>query len=95
MKTTTTLELREKEVINLCDGARLGYPCDFEFDVCEGKILAIIIPGERGVFGGCKTQDIIIPWCKIECFGDDTILVKLEAHEYCRIPEKKKRRDFI
>ena len=91
----TTLELREKEVINLCDGARLGYPSDFEFDMCDGKILALIIPGERGIFGACKTQDIIIPWCKIECLGEDTILVKLEPHECCRTPQKKKKRELI
>ena len=92
---TTTLELREKEVINLCDGARLGCPSDFEFDMCDGKILALIIPGERGLLGGCKTQDIIIPWCKIECLGEDTILVKLSPNECCRTPEKRKKRGLI
>ncbi len=91
MKKYTTLKLREKEVINLTDGARLGYACDFEFDMCDGKILSLIIPGERGIFGGKKTSDIIIPWCKIECFGDDTILVKLAPHEYCLLPEKSRK----
>ena len=95
MKKISTLELREREVINLYDGARLGYPCDFEFDACDGKILALIIPGEKGVFGGCKTQDIIIPWCKIECLGEDTILVKLEQGECCKRLDKKRRREFI
>ena len=92
---TTTLELREKEIINLIDGARLGYACDFEFDICEGKILSLIVPGEKGLFGGCKTQDIIIPWCKIECFGEDTILVKLDTNECCRVHDRKRRRDFF
>ena len=95
MKIITTVDLREKEVINLCNGARLGNPCDFEFDKCDGKILSLIIHGERGLFGGCKTQDIVIPWCKIECFGEDTILVKLEDDQCCRVPEKKKKRVFI
>ena len=95
MKSTTTMELREKEVINLCDGARLGHPCDFQFDICDGKILALIIPGEKGLWGGCKTQDIVIPWCKIECFGEDTILVKLESNECCRTPEKRRKREFL
>ena len=44
MERFSTCELREKEVINLCDGARLGTPCDFEFDVCDGKITALIVP---------------------------------------------------
>ena len=90
---TTTLELREKEVINLCDGARLGYPSDFEFDMSDGRILALIIPGERGFFGACKNRDIVIPWCKIECIGEDTILIKLSASDisgYARSCKKNK-----
>ena len=53
MKRMTTIDLREKSVINLTDGAQLGYACDFELDICDGKILSIIIPGEKGFFGGC------------------------------------------
>ena len=94
MKRCSTEELREKEIINICDGARLGYACDFEFDVCDGKILALIILGERGFFGGCKTSNIIIPWCKIESFGEDTILVKMTVEECAARCEKKKRRIF-
>ena len=92
MKRMTTIELREKAVINLTDGAQLGYACDFELDICDGKILSIIIPGERGFFGGCRSEDIIIPWCKIECFGEDTILVKLAPQEYCFSRDRRKGR---
>ena len=94
MKRFTTSELREMEVINLCDGARLGYACDFEFDKCDGKILSLIIPGERTLFGGCKRDEIMIPWCKIECFGEDTILVKITPEECIFKCENKKRRFF-
>jgi len=94
MKKCSTVDLREREVINLCDGARLGYVCDFEIDCCDGKILALVVPGERGFFGGCKSSDIIIPWCKIECFGEDAILVKLTPEECCTRCETKKRRLF-
>lgn len=94
MKRFTTSELREMEVINLCDGARLGYACDFEFDKCDGKILALIIPGDRGLFFGNKGNDIVIPWCKIECFGEDTVLVKIAPEECVFKCEKRKRRLF-
>lgn len=30
-------ELKQKEVINVCDGCRLGYVTDLELDVCTGK----------------------------------------------------------
>ena len=33
MKRCSTAQLREKEIINLCDGMRLGYADDFEFDL--------------------------------------------------------------
>ena len=34
-------DLREKEVINICDGERLGFVEDVEFDLCTGKITHI------------------------------------------------------
>ena len=77
----STCELRQKEVINLCDGTKLGTPCDFEFDLCDGKITAIIVPRPSGFLGLCHDNDLIIPWCKIECIGEDAILVKLTPIE--------------
>ena len=38
-------ELREKEVININDGRRLGYVCDVEVSLCKGEIEAIVVPG--------------------------------------------------
>ena len=43
MEKFSTCELREKEVINVCDGTRLGCPADFEFNVYQGVITALII----------------------------------------------------
>ncbi len=89
MERFSTCDLKQKEVINLCDGSRLGYPSDFEFDLCDGKILAIIVPRPCGFFGWNHTGDLIIPWCKIECIGEDAILVKLQPNE-CAAPDPKK-----
>lgn len=38
-------ELREKEVINICDGEKLGNVCDIDFDIKTGRICALVIPG--------------------------------------------------
>ena len=38
-------ELHCREVINLCDGARLGEVCDLVFDPVCGQITAIVVPG--------------------------------------------------
>ena len=40
-------ELREKEVINICDGRRLGFVCDVEIEMPAGKICTLIIPAEN------------------------------------------------
>lgn len=97
MRICSTVDLREKEVINLCDGARLGCAQDFEFDVSCGKILALVIAGDGGIFGFSKREDIVIPWDRIQCIGEDTVLVKLELHELqgcIHERQKKKKRNF-
>ena len=81
MERFSTCELREKEVINLCDGSKLGCPSDFEFDVYEGAITAIIIPRSGGFLGFNRGADIIIPWKNIECIGTDAILVRMSSDE--------------
>ena len=81
MRRMSTCELRELEVINVCTGEKLGYPTDFEFDVDCGQILALVVPVCDGFWMFGKRQDITIPWCKIECIGEDTILVRLSGSE--------------
>ena len=44
-------DLRQKEVINIKDGSRLGYVDDVEFEVASGQIIAIIIYGQSRFFG--------------------------------------------
>lgn len=72
-------DMRDKEVINIKTGCKLGYVCDVEIDTCTAKVLAIVIWGRLrffGLFGRC--EDIIIPWCDIKVIGEDTILVCFE-----------------
>lgn len=82
--------LREREVINVCDGRRLGYVCDAQLDLCTGKLTAIIVPGECNFLGISKGDDIIIPWGCIQRLGKDIILVNCQG-EYQRCPRKKKK----
>lgn len=77
MMRVSTAHLRELEVINLCGGARLGYPCDFEIDIENARILAIIVCCSGGIPLFFKKEEYIIPWRQIECIGEDAILVKL------------------
>lgn len=69
-------EMREKEVINIRDGSRMGFIYDFEIDLDKGRIVAIVLPGEGkilGLFG--KNSDLVIDWNKIVRVGQDFILV--------------------
>ena len=84
------------EVINLCGGERLGFPSEFEFDIDRATILSFTVtkPGKGfSIFG--EKEEFVIPWCKIECIGEDAILVRLDNIELCscsRCKSKKKRK---
>lgn len=70
---------REKEVINICDGRRLGYVSDIEFNVCDGKITAICVPLPGGFLGLGGKDRLSIPWDRIERIGEDVILVNADG----------------
>ena len=95
MERLNTCDLREKEVVNLCDGTRIGCPGDFEFDLCNGKITALIVPRPSGFLGLSRANDLIIPWNKIECIGEDAILVRLLPAECTPIEHGKKKKKGI
>lgn len=71
-----TSELKQKEVININDGKRLGLVYDIEINMETGNIEAIVIPGSGKLLGlFSKENDIIIPWENIKKIGADVILV--------------------
>ena len=84
MDIISTTELRRKEIINLCDGSRLGFACDFE----------LILEQQTGFLGLGAGERVIIPWCKIQCIGEDTILVNFTSHELNSFCKKKKKTLF-
>lgn len=78
---TKTSELREREVVNVLDGRRLGLASDLEIEAETGRIKAIVVPGPgkfMWFFG--KSEDFVIPWERIIKIGVDVILV--EAPDY-------------
>lgn len=75
-------ELREKEVINVCDGEKLGNVCDVDFDVKTGRICSLIIPGPCKVFGILgRDHEYIIPYECVKRIGTDVILVEVEMEK--------------
>ncbi|MDR2899372.1 MAG: YlmC/YmxH family sporulation protein [Clostridiales bacterium] len=75
-------DVRQKEVINIADGCRLGYVCDIEVNIKTGKIEAIILPGPGRIFGLFgQEQEYRIKWCDITQIGEDLILVDVSIDD--------------
>ena len=72
-------ELHCREVINLCDGARLGEVSDLIFDAVTGQVTDIVVPGQGGLLSLFSREECVIPWRCIETLGEDYILVKCHA----------------
>ena len=76
-ESCTISDLRCKEVVNICDGKRLGYVSDVRVDLCSGRLTAIVVPGKGKLFRLFdKDGDGVIPWGAIRNIGDDIILVE-------------------
>lgn len=82
-------DLRCKEVINVCDGVRLGYVCDVLVELPLGHLAAIIVPGPGRCWGLLGREcDYLIPWPSIRRIGDDIILVDVVL-DHIRCPRGK------
>lgn len=78
----TFSELRQKDVINICDGRRLGRPFDLVLNE-RACIEALLVPAQGGIFSALK-QDRggeAISWSQVRRIGDDVILVELNVDE--------------
>ena len=53
-------ELREKEVINIYNGKKLGHIIDLVFDISIGKMLGIVVPGDKKLFKKSYKKLILI-----------------------------------
>ncbi len=78
MKCTLS-EMRNKEIINIKNGARLGYVDDVEFDTESGSIKAFIVYGRTRFFGFLGREDDLVITCdEIDVVGIDTILISVD-----------------
>ncbi|MBE6542057.1 MAG: YlmC/YmxH family sporulation protein [Ruminococcaceae bacterium] len=93
-------ELREREVVNICTGKRLGYVCDIQIDTDCGKICAVFVSDSFFCFSDRKNT-VKIEWNCIKCIGEDIILVEV-GKDICDCcdnkdnrKDDKKRRGFF
>lgn len=77
MKCTLS-EIRNKEVINIKNGARLGYVDDVEFETETASVKSFIVYGRTRFFGFLGREDDLVITCdEIEVIGIDTILISV------------------
>jgi len=84
-------DLRDREIINVNDGRRLGPIKDIELDLEQGRIKAIVLPGYLGgrilgIFG--RSEDLVIPWDKIVRIGVDVVLVEVPG-QHVELPRRE------
>ena len=73
-------DLKQREVINIRDGSRIGYVSDIAIDSEEGTVATLIVPSATKLFGMLAAeQEYHIPWEKVKQIGDDVLLVDCES----------------
>lgn len=76
--------LRNKEVVNMRTGLKIGYVDDIEIDTVSGSVVSLIVYGRARAFGIMgRDEDIVIKCSDIDLIGEDTILVRFEENTVC------------
>ena len=76
-------DLKQKEVINICDGQRIGFITDLDFELCNGCITHVIVPGPCKVFGLFgREEEYIIPAECVKQIGADVVLIEANLELY-------------
>lgn len=86
---TTFCDLKFKDVVNICDGRRLGRIIDMVIDTRIGKVKGIVLPGSRGFNIFRAPEDIFVPWNHILRIGEDVILIEILFDKALRCSPKK------
>lgn len=74
--------IKQKEVINMCDCKRLGCVTDLLINCSTGCVEALVIPGPGKICGFLGSDmEYVIPWNCVECCGEDIILVRVNTDE--------------
>ncbi|MCI8965004.1 MAG: YlmC/YmxH family sporulation protein [Clostridia bacterium] len=76
--SSSGLDFKHKDVININTGKKLGFVQDVNADLSSGTISSIVVCGEFKILNLFSDENILtIPWNKIKCIGEDVILVDI------------------
>jgi len=74
-------DLVGKEIVNICNGARLGVVEEsaMDIDVESGEVRSIILPRKNNIINlWFDKQKLIIPWEAVRKIGSEVIIVELD-----------------
>jgi YlmC/YmxH family sporulation protein len=78
-------DLRNKEIIHVKSGSKIGFVDDVVFETRTAKICNLIVYGRSRFFGLLgRDDDYTIPWSDIEIIGEDTILVSCDFPNFAK-----------
>lgn len=85
----TFTDLKQKDVVNVRDGKRLGKPIDLVLNE-SACVAALVVPAPGGILNLLKQEKegCLIPWERILRIGDDVILVELCEQDYPDFPRE-------
>ena len=83
----TYSELREKDVIDVCTGKRVGFVDDLVLDTDCGRVVELSVSPHY--FTLTQKAAARVPWSEIVCVGEDAVLVKGEGIRDCQKPPKR------
>lgn len=72
-------EIKNKEVVNVKSGLKIGYVDDVQIDTSRSSVVSLVIYGRprcMGILG--REDDVVIKCENIQLIGEDTILVKFD-----------------
>jgi len=74
----TFTDLRQKDVVNVCDGRRLGKPIDLVLnDTACVEALVVPAPGSFLNILKQEKEGCLVPWNRVLRIGSDVILVEV------------------
>lgn len=77
-------EIRNKEVVNVKTGLKIGYVDDVQMDTDSGNVVSFVVYGRPRAFGIMgRDDDIVIKCNNIKLIGQDTILVNFDNDTIC------------
>ncbi|MBQ7026008.1 MAG: YlmC/YmxH family sporulation protein [Peptococcaceae bacterium] len=92
--TANSMQLQERQVVNIADGKCLGNLKDIELNIWTGRIESLILPAINGFWNRLQNSgELVISWDKVVRIGVDVILVDVpELSEYEMLFGKSKRK---